>query len=395
MLRANDIARTGPNYGASMAAAAALAAGAAYFLDPRSGRRRRALMRDQANRLVHDTEDFVAKAGRDAAHRAQGLYEQSVSLFRGDTPDDRVLEARVRAELGRLTSHPGAIDVSASKGIVRLRGDILEHEVRRVLTGVRHVRGVEQVVNEMQTHDKPDHISSLQGGNEAKPLPRFEFLQENWAPAPRMLAGTAGAALLAGGLRRRSGSGMGLALLGAALLARSIVNRPIPRMLGIRTPPEDGVRVQKSIHVMADLEETYSVWRNPENFPRFMSHVLEVRRIGENRYRWRVDGPAGVPVEWESQVTADVPGELIAWHTAGHSVVQSTGLVQFEPSAYGGTHIHVRMSYRPPANLVGHTVARLFGRDPKHQLDQDLMRFKTYIETGRPPHDAAAARKWH
>jgi len=109
-----------------------------------------------------------------------------------------------------------------------------------------------------------------------------------------------------------------------------------------------------------------------------------------------VDGPAGVPVEWDAVITADVPGELIAWRTMEDSAVQSVGVVQFEPSnrggqRYGSARVHVRLSYRPPVNRVGHTVAKVFGKDPQRQIDSDLSRFKTFIETGRRPRDNAAA----
>jgi hypothetical protein len=32
----------------------------------------------------------------------------------------------------------------------------------------------------------------------------------------------------------------------------------------------------------------------------------------------------------------------------------------------------------------------LFGVDPKQEMDDDLMRMKSFIETGVAPHDAAA-----
>jgi uncharacterized membrane protein len=48
------------------------------------------------------------------------------------------------------------------------------------------------------------------------------------------------------------------------------------------------------------------------------------------------------------------------------------------------------MSYTPPAGVVGHAVAKLLGSDPKSQLDQDLMRLKSTLETGKAPRDAAA-----
>lgn len=49
------------------------------------------------------------------------------------------------------------------------------------------------------------------------------------------------------------------------------------------------------------------------------------------------------------------------------------------------------MSYNPPAGAIGHVVASLFGADPKSEMDADLARMKTLIETGIRPHDAAAA----
>jgi uncharacterized membrane protein len=47
------------------------------------------------------------------------------------------------------------------------------------------------------------------------------------------------------------------------------------------------------------------------------------------------------------------------------------------------------MSYNPIAGALGHAVASLFGADAKSQMDADLARMKTMIETGIPPHDAA------
>ena len=37
------------------------------------------------------------------------------------------------------------------------------------------------------------------------------------------------------------------------------------------------------------------------------------------------------------------------------------------------------MSYRPPAGIVGHAVATLFGADPKHEMDEDLARMTLLI----------------
>ena len=50
------------------------------------------------------------------------------------------------------------------------------------------------------------------------------------------------------------------------------------------------------------------------------------------------------------------------------------------------------MSYNPPAGWRGHGIAKAFGVDPKHSMDEDLVRMKTLIETGKPM--AIMTRRW-
>jgi len=71
--------------------------------------------------------------------------------------------------------------------------------------------------------------------------------------------------------------------------------------------------------------------------------------------------------------------------------VEHAGLLRFEQTQ-GGTRVLVTMSYTPPGGALNHAIARLFGADPKSELNDDLMRMKVFLETGRRAHDAAAAR---
>jgi uncharacterized membrane protein len=381
--------RNGGGYGMVLGAAAA-GATAMYLLDPNGGRRRRARLRDQAAKLAHVAQDFSGKVERDAVQRARGLYLGQTARFRDEQPDDRVLAERVRAALGRLTSHPGPIYVVAQDGVVRLRGDVLRRDAGAVVRGVRHVRGVRDVLDELRVHDHPGRISSLQGDWTSR-TKRLEYLQSNWSPAPRVLAGGAGLALAIGGLALRSGAGYGLAAAGAALLTRAIANRPLSHLIGARTDESDGVRVQKTIEVYAETDEVYACWRDLECFPRFMQHIREVEQVDDTHYRWSVDGPAGMPVTFDAEITADVPGEMIAWRTINSKMVHSSGVVHFEPTPTGGTRVHVHMTYWPLANRVGHTVAKMFARDPKTQMSDDLARFKSYVELGGPTSGATLA----
>src|SRR5438309_8583417 len=96
--------------GLSLLGGIGLGAGLMYFLDPQQGRRRRALVRDQLASLRSRADDAFSCTGRDLAHRAQGTAAAARSLVSADDADDRVIGERVRSALGRVVSHPSAIE---------------------------------------------------------------------------------------------------------------------------------------------------------------------------------------------------------------------------------------------------------------------------------------------
>jgi uncharacterized membrane protein len=97
----------------------------------------------------------------------------------------------------------------------------------------------------------------------------------------------------------------------------------------------------------------------------------------------------GVPVEWDAVVTRDLPRELLAWKSVEGANVESAGIVRFGQNEDGTTSVQVKLSYNPPGGAIGHVVAALFGSDPKTEMDADMLRMKSMIETGVQPHDAA------
>jgi BON domain len=176
-------------------------AGLAYFLDPNRGARRRALVRDRAVRAGNKVADAAGATARDVAHRAQGVAAETRALLHRDTPPDDVLGARVRAKLGRYSSHPRAITVTGRDGVVTLEGPILASEAQGLMRAVCRIRGVTDVENRLEVHDEPGDHPALQGGV-PRPGERLEFFQQNWAPAARLCAGAAGIAAAAYALRR-------------------------------------------------------------------------------------------------------------------------------------------------------------------------------------------------
>jgi uncharacterized membrane protein len=355
-------------------------AGLMYLLDPDRGVRRRALARDQVVRGAHKLSEGLDATARDVGNRARGTAAKLRSRRDGEEVDDEVLHERIRSAAGRAVSHPGAIEADVFGGRVVLHGAVLEGELETLLDAVRRVRGVTEVINELEVYPDANGAPSLQGGR--RRVGRPQLAQENWAPGTRALVGALGGILAYSGVRIRGAAGPVIATVGAGLLARAGFNLSARRLTGIGAGRR-AVDVQKVINVNAPVEKVWELWSNFENFPRFMAHLVEVRRTGERSSHWVARGPAGARVEWDAVTTAREPNQLVAWKSVEGSTVDSAGRVRFRQNPDGATQIDVRISYNPPGGALGHTVAALFGVDPKRAMDEDLVRLKSLLEEGR------------
>jgi CBS domain-containing protein len=148
----------------------------------------------------------------------QGLQAEASSLFggSGEPQTDEQLVARIRSQLGRVCSHPRALQVESHGGRVTLRGPVLAAEAQRVFDCVRSVRGVQSVDNQMEQHQEAGNISALQGGTR-RPGAQWDLFQESWSPATRLLVGAGAASLFSMGLTRTVlGGALGAVALGMA-----------------------------------------------------------------------------------------------------------------------------------------------------------------------------------
>ena len=157
---------------------AAIGGAAMYFFDPDRGRRRRALVRDQAVRAQSNVRDLVDAGTRDLKNRGTVLLGRTRSLIPRRRPTDAVLTERVRSRLGRYVAHPGAIEVEASEGDVVLKGSLLAHEHADLIDAIQGVSGVKTLRDELSIFETAQGISELQG----EPRRRSqgsEFMDEN------------------------------------------------------------------------------------------------------------------------------------------------------------------------------------------------------------------------
>ena len=205
---------------------AALGGAAMYFFDPEKGRQRRARIADKRTHVQAQVRDVVFKGRRDLANRAISISGRARSLFGGNEPSNRVLAERVRAKMGRYVAHPGAIDVSATRGCVVLTGSILAHEHQDLIDAIGDVPGVQDIYDRLSVYERAEGISELQGGQTRRG--RKALFQDNWSPAARLVTGAAGT-LLSVNLLRGGVRGWLYGAAGAVLLFRAMTNQPLTR----------------------------------------------------------------------------------------------------------------------------------------------------------------------
>lgn len=175
------------------------------------------------------------------------------------------------------------------------------------------------------------------------------------------------------------------AVVAGAALAGAIVGAAVPFMFSGRgsssSSSSDTNIVEESVIINRPPQQIYDFWRDFTNLPRFMDNIESVTRLNEVRSHWVIKAPAGTSVEFNSLVTEDIPGRLIAWKSEEGASVPNRGRVEFiETSSGGGTNVRATISYDPPAGALGRIVAKLFQREPGVQARQDLDRLKALLE---------------
>lgn len=146
------------------------------------------------------------------------------------------------------------------------------------------------------------------------------------------------------------------------------------------------VKIEDSVTVLRRPEELYRFWRDFSNLPLFMRHLVSVHCTDDQHSHWVARTPGGKTVEWDAVIVNDVPNQIIAWKTVGDSDVAQAGSVHFR-SAPGdrGTEVRIAIDYELPGARIMSSIAKLFGHAPDALLQEDMQRFKEYMESGEVP----------
>jgi uncharacterized membrane protein len=136
--------------------------------------------------------------------------------------------------------------------------------------------------------------------------------------------------------------------------------------------------IQKSVDVGVPVSVAYDQWTQFEEFPQFMTGIVEVRQTDDTHLHWAADID-GERKEWDAEIVEQVPDRVIAWRSTGG--LQNHGRVQFEPIDEG-TRVDVTIEYDPDGTKE--SLGALVGFDGR-QVEKDIERFRDLVEAREVP----------
>jgi len=360
---------------ASALTGAVAAAGVMYYFDAGSGRRRRAEFGQRSAGAARRGVSRLQAASRDLAHRVYGLGARATARIRRGEVAPTVLVERVRARLGRVVSHPGAVHVSADEQhTVRLTGAVLAWEHEPLRRAIAQVAGVGAIRDELEVHESAQQVSALQGG--ARRALRGPADEAGATAALRLLMALAGSSLLVGGSRRRGTLGVMGAAAGSALLLRSVTT-PRRRPARYRNRP---LEVCQTLHLHAPVESVYEALHNSDRLVALLPALRALRHRADGATQWSVHDPQGWPLEWTAVVTELQPNRQIAWRTTDDSTLTQWGMAWLEPIDARQTRLHLYVSLRIIPGRTRQALRRLLGTGPHGELTENLARLRRYLD---------------
>jgi len=176
---------------------------------------------------------------------------------------------------------------------------------------------------------------------------------------------------------------------GSALLYRGLSGYdPIYHQLNINGNRTSSINMLTTFTVNKPRMDVYHLWRNLENLPLFMKHLVSVSEIDNKRSHWEAKIPEGNPIslKWDAEIMKDDPGHLLSWISLPDSMIHNAGKVEFRDALGNqGTELKVMITYRPPAGNIGSGIGKLLNPLFEKLVREDVNNFKSFIDAGNAP----------
>lgn len=211
--------------------------------------------------------------------------------------------------------------------------------------------------------------------------------QVNVGKSERVLSAAGGALLSVLAMRRPAPSSLALLFSGAYLIYRGVSgNCYINSFLSRDTSSKLGTSVDilKTVTIHKPVEEIYAFWRQLENLPRFMKHLVQVQQLSDKKSHWEANLPLGnTNIKWDAIIVEEEPNQKISWRSVPGASIDNSGEVRFRKAPGNkGTEVQIALTYRPPLGEIGEGISKLLNQVFAQMIKEDIRRFKQLMETG-------------
>ncbi|WP_225872787.1 SRPBCC family protein [Pedobacter frigoris] len=203
---------------------------------------------------------------------------------------------------------------------------------------------------------------------------------ENIGLTERMVSMFLSGILISRGIKRPF---KGQFLYGTYLAYRAFTGRCLLyERLGIDASKPRAINVRGEFEIDKPAAEVYAYWRNLNNLPGSIKHLLDVKIKDNQLSHWKANVMGNLfSIDWDAEIVKDEPGRLIGWKSIQGSLIHHVGRVQFEESPDGrGTNLKIVLSYHPPIGGIGIGLAQLLNPFFESLLKKEIKSFKHRIE---------------
>jgi uncharacterized membrane protein len=130
--------------------------------------------------------------------------------------------------------------------------------------------------------------------------------------------------------------------------------------------------VEHDIHIGAEPETVFDLFRNPDTFVELIGHLQDAYREGDT-VEWVAQGPLGIKLSGEAEIVEEERPEKLTWKSTG-GALDVSGTARFAPED-GGT----RLSYSLRYDMPGAGIAKAL-TDMDAEVQRTLERLKHLAE---------------
>jgi uncharacterized membrane protein len=134
--------------------------------------------------------------------------------------------------------------------------------------------------------------------------------------------------------------------------------------------------VEQEIHIDAEPEAVFDLFRNPDTFVDLIGHLQDAYRDGDT-VEWVAQGPMGMKLSGEAQIVEEKRPSKLTWRSTS-GALDVSGTASFT-ARDGGTRLAYSLSYDVPGGAAGKAVATSLA-DMDGEVQRTLERLKRLAE---------------